>query len=124
MSVVDSTVTISMNVEVREDGKVVLGSYRDIYGHESYLGDGWWGQSLYQLRGSPVKGITYSVSENTQVFVSNDQVDVEIVATMHHELRHVFLTDFGKHFPSGKGHHAHEETSNAEKEARKNFRKQ
>jgi hypothetical protein len=69
-------------------------------------------------------GKLYGTSKNIEVHVLNEQSDVEIVATMYHELRaHVYLSNMGR--DRQKGEHGQPGVNDvgkaAEAEAKKNF---
>jgi hypothetical protein len=74
-----------------------------------------------------VAGESYSADKNVNVYVLSEQPDIEIVATIYHELRaHVFLSNMGR--DPEKGSHltpgVTTESKAAEAEAKKNFKDQ
>lgn len=118
LSVVDSSIVITYNSGLNQGGQIVLGETES-----TYVGDGIPGLTLYQDRGSPLENTLYSTTGDTRAYVSSEQTEIELVATMFHELTHVYLTDFGRKIPKGRGH-ADKETREAEDEAKKNFQKE
>ncbi|HZJ43897.1 MAG TPA: RHS repeat-associated core domain-containing protein [Pyrinomonadaceae bacterium] len=83
-----------------------------------------YGRTLFPVPTNPEVGQSYGGSKNIEVHVWNEQSDVEIVATMYHELRaHVYLSNMGR--DPHKGDHGQkgvDETAKAaEAEAKKNF---
>jgi RHS repeat-associated protein len=83
------------------------------------------GATLFPLHGSPQEDQIYSTTKNIEVYVLSDQPEVEVVATIHHELRaHVFLSDMGKH-PENASHSKPGVTGEAraaEAEAKENYK--
>lgn len=100
------------------DAKATLGMYLT-------LEQGWLGQTFFQnWGGTPVENAWYSKKGFTEVGISTDQTVEQMVQTMHHELRHVFLGDFGR--TVGRGVHlvpaVDQATKQAEAEATLNRR--
>ena len=106
-------------------GKVTLKTFKETYGMNLTLEQGWFGQTFYQnWGGPPVDGATYSTRGLTEVYVGSDQTVNSMIETMHHELRHVLLGDFGRTVSRGQ-HGApgvDQSTTEAESEARRNLR--
>jgi RHS repeat-associated protein len=102
LNVVGPKDTFSSNVGVQQGPKVVIQSFKSIYGVDNYVSsrDAVPGQTLFPLIGSPLANTIYGTGKNTEVYVANDQSDVEIVKTMYHEMTHVFLGDFGRAVPN------------------------
>jgi len=126
LSVVGPKEQISGNVGAKDpSGQVVLKSFKEAYGMNLTLEQGWLGQTFYQNWGGPaVDGATYSTRGLTEVYVGTDQTVNSMIETMHHELRHVFLADFGRTVPKGQ-HGApgvNQSATQAEKEAGLNMR--
>ena len=88
-------------------------------------GDTTYGTTMYPVPKQPIEGQTYGTGKNIGVHVWNEQSDVEIVATMYHELRaHVYLSNMGRDIPKGS-HGApgvNDAAKAAEVEAKKNFK--
>lgn len=54
------------------------------------------GYTFFQYRGRD-EGVAYSAGRYTETYVKADLDEVELAATMHHEVRaHMFLGDFGR----------------------------
>ena len=58
--------------------------------------------TLFEYRGGEeIEG--YSAGAYTEILIRNDKDDVELAATMHHELRaHLVLGDFGRNIPKAR----------------------
>ena len=83
-------------------GKVTVKDAKSALGMYLTLEQGWFGQTFFQNWGGPaVDQAWYSKRGLTEVGVSTDQTVEQMVQTMHHELRHVFLGDFGRTVPKG-----------------------
>ncbi|HEX2715883.1 MAG TPA: hypothetical protein VHM88_27180, partial [Candidatus Acidoferrales bacterium] len=82
------------------------------------------GQTLYPLIGSPLANVIYSTGKNTEAYIANDQPEIEIVKTEYHELRHVFLSDFGRSIPKAleDAPGVKPQLNRAEREAEENFK--
>ncbi len=93
------------------------------------------GYTFFQYRGKD-EGVSYSAGRYTESYIKADQDEVELAATMHHELRaHLVLGDFGRNVPRSKHSDAYargqgpptseadKEGEAAEKEARENAKK-
>ena len=84
--------------------------------------DDFQGYTMFQIRGKGAWGEMYSAGNYTESYVSGDQDDVELSATMHHEFRaHVILGDFGRNIPRSRHSDAYARgqgppTSEADKE--------
>jgi len=80
------------------------------------------GYTLFQIRGKGAFGENYSAGNYTESLVNGDQDDVELSATMHHEVRaHMILGDFGRNIPKARHSDAYARgqgppTSEADKE--------
>lgn len=60
------------------------------------------GYTFFQYRGKEY-GTAFSASDYTESYIRGDQDEVEVTATMHHELRaHMVLGDFGRNVPQAK----------------------
>jgi len=85
--------------------------------------EGFLGYVFFQFRGKDEPGITYSDGPYTHAVINAKQTDMGISASIHHELRHVKLGDFGR--AAQKALHGipivDTETKEAEKEAIKNW---
>ena len=95
------------------------------------------GYTFFQYRGKD-EGVGYSAGQYSEIYIKADQDDVELSASMHHELRaHLVLGDFGRNVPRA-GHsdeysrtqgrapaitEADRVANEAEKEARDNAKK-
>jgi len=93
------TIKITLAKKADIGSGIVLQSFRDSEGIDFAVGYGFSGQTALPLRGGGAirAGELYSLSGKTEVYVANDMPDVEIVATMFHELSaHVFLSNFGR----------------------------
>lgn len=78
-----------------KDARAALGMYLT-------LEQGWFGQTFFKNWGGPaVDRAWYSKRGVTEVGVSTDQTVDQMIQTMHHELRHVFLGDFGRAVSKG-----------------------
>lgn len=87
--------------------------------------NGFDGYTFFQYRGVIESGIIYSAGDYTLVAVNQDQTLQSMIESIHHELRHVLLGDFGRASVNAKHGlpRVEEETSQAEKEADRNFQK-
>jgi hypothetical protein len=104
-------------------GNVALRSFKDVYGMNLTLEQGWMGQTLFQDRGGPyVDQATYTDRGTTEVEVGSDYDSVTRAGTVYHELTHVLLGDFGR--SASKGVHGapgvDDATDAAQQEAEKN----
>jgi len=84
------------------------------------------GYTFFEYRGNPGAPGPFSAGDYTNVVVHGDQTDIEISESMHHELRHVVLGDFGRSIPAaehGRGN-VDKQTKAAEDEARQNAKDQ
>jgi hypothetical protein len=102
--------------------------FKNLYGQDNYVSakDAVPGQTLFPMRGNLIPDTIYSTDNNTHVYAANDQRDIEIVATMYHELRaHVFLSNVGRNAPQGQhGYPGVDAAAKAaEAEARANFKR-
>jgi hypothetical protein len=83
------------------------------------------GYTFFQNWGKEEPGVVFSAGNFTLVVVHGSQTALEITVAMHHELRHVFLGDFGrtpqKAFHTTPG--VDDATKRAEDEAKKNATK-
>jgi RHS repeat-associated protein len=107
---------------------VIAAPFKSVKGQDNYMNahEGVRGQTLLPLRGDPLADVIYSVDNDTHVYVASDQPDVEIVVTMHHELRaHVYLSNVGRDTPKGLHGDPYVDGAgwNAQAEARANFYK-
>ena len=60
------------------------------------------GYTFFQYRGKEY-GTAFSAGEYTESYIKGDQDEVEVSATMHHELRaHMVLGDFGRNVPQAR----------------------
>ncbi|MGA3197059.1 MAG: RHS repeat-associated core domain-containing protein [Terriglobales bacterium] len=125
LNVVTPKDSFESNVGVQKGTQVTLQSFKSIYGVDNYVSakDAVPGQTLYQLFGDPLADTMYSPG-NTQMYVANDQTDVEIVKTEYHELTHVVLGDFGRAVPNGREDVIKPQLNKAEQEAEQNFKQQ
>ena len=126
MNVAGPNETIQGNVGVADaKGNVSLQSVKQAYGMNFSVGQGWQGQTFDQDWGGPYHdGSTYSTTGMTEVYVANDAGVQMMIETMHHELRHVLLGDFGRSAAKG-GHDAPgvtDQTKEAQKEADDNIK--
>jgi RHS repeat-associated protein len=128
LNVVAAKEGFASNVGVQQGGSVTLQSFKSIYGVDNYVSakDAVPGQTLFPLIGSPLKDTIYTPGSSTQVFVANDQPEMEIVKTLAHELVHVVLGDFGRTVPKSAedAPGVKPQLNRAEQEAEKNFRNQ
>ncbi len=60
------------------------------------------GFTLPEYRGKQFSGIPFSAGPYTDVIVSADMSDEDVIITMAHELVHVELMDFGRKLPQGQ----------------------
>jgi len=107
-----------------EQGRPIRGTFEMSLGQQNddvRLG----GITLFPFTGNNTSAIVYSPTGVTQIYVNDDFPDIEITVAIHHELRHVFLADFGRALPKGQHGQSgvNKETGQAEKEARANARK-
>jgi RHS repeat-associated protein len=128
VNVIRPNETFASNVGVRQGDSVTLQSFKSIYGVDNYVSakDSVVGQTLFPLIGSPLMDSIYTTASNTQVYVANDQPEVEIVKTLAHELVHVVLGDFGRLAPKSneQAPGVKPQLNRAEQEAEKNFKSQ
>jgi hypothetical protein len=117
LNVVGPKDAISSDIAVREaSGNVGIKDARAALGMYLMLEQGWLGQTFFQnWGGTPVENAWYSKKGFTEVGISTDQTVEQMVQTMHHELRHVLLGDFGR--TVGKGVHLVPAVDRATKEA-------
>jgi hypothetical protein len=112
------------------NGRTVLGLVQSFKFNNEFEG-----YTLFQYRGKD-EGVGYSAGPYTETYVKADLDEVELSATMHHELRaHMVLGDFGRNVPRarhsdpyarGEGpptSEADKVGEAAEKEARENAKK-
>ena len=103
LNVVGPKDAIASDLGVKDaSGKVTIKDAKSALGMYLTLEQGWFGQTFFQNWGGPaVDQAWYSKRGITEVGVSTDQTVEQMVQTMHHELRHVFLGDFGRAVPKG-----------------------
>ncbi|HEX7289255.1 MAG TPA: RHS repeat-associated core domain-containing protein [Candidatus Angelobacter sp.] len=124
IDVLAAKVTISGTIAVKDSsGNLTLKPLKEALGMDFFLETPWNGQTLFKNWGGPlVEDLWYSNGKNTEVKVLADTSEEIIVETIHHELRHVLLGDFGR--AAGKGAHdapgVNAATRAAEDEARQN----
>jgi hypothetical protein len=129
ITVVNRGDTYNVRVPYIENRRALLGAAQSVT-----FGGEFDGYTLFQYRGKPEEA--YSAGAYTESLIRGDQDEVELSATMHHELRaHMVLGDFGRAVPRAKHSDAYARgegppTSEAdkvgeaaEKEARENAKK-
>jgi hypothetical protein len=93
---------ISGKLGVQTGTTVQLKSIQEMYSSgEAVMGTGIPGMTLFQLVGDPVKDASYSNTDHTEMLISDDQATAQMAGTMHHELVHLVLGDFGRSVPKG-----------------------
>ncbi len=86
------------------------------------------GLTVFPLPGKPENLDFYSTSKNTEAYAASDGSDEEVTATIHHELRHIVLGDFGRNINRAKHGNGQTETEAdratkaADDEAKRNFK--
>jgi hypothetical protein len=82
---------------------------------------------MVPYRGKFEAGVSYSAGDYSQAIVNGDNTADEISASMHHELRHIMLGDFGRSAPNAlhpqpgqPQNEADRQTAAADKEALEN----
>jgi hypothetical protein len=101
-------------VGVQKGGDVVLEDFVQLYGVPNYVRvdpEGAYGQTLFPRRPPFEADAHYAYSEQYELYVASDTTDVEIAASIWHELAHVRF---------GRGHSALIRA--VEDEARRNAR--
>jgi hypothetical protein len=111
------------NVGIQKGNTVVIATFKSLFGQDNYVSskDAVPGQTLFQLFGSPMKNVIYSPDQASRMYVANDQPDSEIVKTFYHELRHIFLGDFGRNIPRGSHPTVDGDIQGIERESDRNF---
>ncbi len=111
------------NLGIQKADTVVIATFRSQFGQDNYVSrkDAVPGQTLFQLFGSPMKDVMYSPDQASRMYVANDQAASEIVKTFFHELRHIFLGDFGRSVPRGSHPAADRDIQGIERESDRNF---
>jgi hypothetical protein len=127
LNVVGPKDAIASDIGVKDaSGAVGIRDAKQALGMYLTLEQGWLGQTFFQnWGGTPVENAWYSKRGFTEVGITTDQTVEQMVQTMHHELRHVLLGDFGRTI--GKGVHlvpaVDQATKAAEAEATLNRRR-
>ena len=111
------------NLGIQKGDTVVIATFKSQFGQDNYVSrkDAVPGQTLFHLFGSPMKDVIYSPDEASRMYVANDQAESEIVKTFFHELRHIFLGDFGRNIPRGSHPAADRDIKGIERESDRNF---
>jgi RHS repeat-associated protein len=78
---------------------------------------------LYDLPGSEHYNTLFSRGINTHLVFAHDMLVEEIIKTMHHEIRHIYLGDFGRDLLKGTHPYGDIPTRNAQEEAGMNMLK-
>lgn len=85
------------------------------------------GYTLFQYRGKFEPGVSYSAGEYSEGIINGDNTADQVAASMHHELRHIVLGDFGRSAPNAlhsqpgqPKNEADRQTDAADKEALEN----
>jgi RHS repeat-associated protein len=101
LSVVGPKVQIEGFIGIKNAaGNVELKTFREAYGANLTLEQGWLGQTLFQnWGGKVVEGDIFSKKGFTEAYVGTDQSTTSMIQTMSEELRHIFLGDFGRIAP-------------------------
>lgn len=131
ISLVKTSDKYTLLLGVAEKGKVVLKEKEDHIGVVKLTDDPddngttFDGSTLFAKPDQPVADVEYSRTQNNEVRVWSEQTEVEVVASIYHELRgHVFLSNNGRNPVNGihrtKG--VSTEARAAEDEARANFK--
>jgi RHS repeat-associated protein len=124
-------VNIPEVIAVKDGNKIVLEDPSKHFG-ETLLntlgpqteGDTRYGMTMFPIPKHPIERQIYGTSKNIEVYVWNEQSDVEIVAAMYHELRaHVYLSNMGRDIERGShgSPGVNDAAKAAEAEAKKNF---
>jgi len=128
LNVVAGKEGFASNVGTQQGASVTLQGFKSIYGVDNYVSakDAVPGQTLFPLIGSPLANTIYTPSSNAQIYVANDQPEIEIVKTLAHELVHLVLGDFGRTVPKAAedAPGVKPQLDRAEQEAGKNYRNQ
>lgn len=83
---------------------------------------GWTAFAVVQLvgavcfRGKFEPGVDYSAGKYTDAIVNGDSATDEVSASMHHELRHIVLGDFGRSAPNALHSQPGQPQNNADKQ--------
>lgn len=122
-AIVSPGAKFASNMGVQQGAQVVIATFASKFGQDNYVSskDAVPGQTLFQLFGSPLADTFYSPDKASRVYVANDQADSEIVKTFFHELRHVYLGDFGRSIPKGSHPAADRDIQGIERESDRNF---
>lgn len=122
-SIVGPGSKFASNVGVQKGTQVVIASFKEKFGQDNYVSsrDAVPGQTLFQLFGAPLADTLYSPDKASRIYVANDQADSELVKTLFHELRHIYLGDFGRSIPKGSHPAADKDIQGIERESDRNF---